>query len=206
MCRWQECSDPSTRKECHRHDLFLNTKHIKWSQGGLEIRQILCPNQANFPGKIIWWVTWGWRLVFFCLMHGKSRSFRGFLLVNPQHDCRLTRWEVHHSIPTRWCPPSYKMVYNPNKYRYFTPIHQPEWNSTYLHQLNAKFRTGAPLHIQETVSCMLASGLLDPPRHGSCPAFRRILDPCEAISKQSSTHRCRPKSTQLTAKPSEILS
>ena len=25
---------------------------------------------------------------------------------------------IINSIPTRWCPPSYKLVYNPNSYRY----------------------------------------------------------------------------------------
>ena len=29
----------------------------------------------------------------------------------------------HH---TRWCPPSYKLVYNPNNYSNITPIHQPK--------------------------------------------------------------------------------
>ena len=46
----------------------------------------------------------------------------------------LSPFKIHHYVsnyinPTRWCPPSYKLVYNPNNYRY-NPLITPSY-STY---------------------------------------------------------------------------
>ena len=42
---------------------------------------------------------------------------------------------IINSIPTRWCPPSYKLVYNPNSYRY-NPLINPS-EIVLINQLNA---------------------------------------------------------------------